>query len=91
MTRKRLSKHLRWAIYIEHGRKCSICDEPARYKEIEIEHLIPVALLKEQERYFDLLNKLGLPTSFDINGIPNLFPSHPKCNNRLEMVAYLHD
>jgi len=81
MTRKRLSKHLRWAIYIEHGRKCSICDEPAKYKEIEIEHLIPVALLKEQERYFDLLNKLGLPTSFDINGIPNLFPSHPKCNN----------
>jgi 5-methylcytosine-specific restriction endonuclease McrA len=78
----KLASNGRFAVWKCHGQKCWVCAEPLRLLATEIDHVLPQMLRSEPARLANLLETLGLPESFDIDGFENLLPICSPCNRR---------
>jgi len=78
--KKRFTAPERYAVWSVHERRCWICRIPLEYRDIEIDHVVPEKLLGVPQEMERVLNDLGLPPEFDINGPENWLPIHPQCN-----------
>jgi len=77
-------------IWIKYSRKCAYCGEDLKFKEMQIDHIIP-----KNNFISEIKNKIFVPkflthlTESDLNHYDNLNPSCRQCNfyksaNRLE-------
>jgi hypothetical protein len=72
----------RIAIWTAHSKRCAYCEEPLKYADLEIDHIIPRSLRNNPQKLQNLLVQLSLHASFDLNSLENLLPSHGGCNFR---------
>ncbi len=70
---------LRLCLYDAWGGRCYWCKEPARYSEIEIDHVIPKDLVGTE--LADALTDLGFPSDYHVHDPGNLAPIHGRCNS----------
>ncbi|MFA1739918.1 HNH endonuclease [Lysinibacillus fusiformis] len=69
---------VRAALFYEYEGKCFYSNEPLRYKEMHIDHIIPQGLTNE--KFKEIISTLGLPEDFNINSLYNLVPCNPNVN-----------
>lgn len=80
MPRKPLPTSRRAAIWRAHDQRCIYCTELVTFSDLDIDHIIPHALLEKREELDRLKEEYGLPETFDIDAFTNLVPSHRHCN-----------
>ena len=72
----------RYAIWIAHSKRCAYCQEPLKYADLEIDHIIPRSLRKNPQELQNLIAQLSLDANFDLDSLENLLPVHGDCNSR---------
>lgn len=81
-SRIKVASNVRFAVWKCHGHKCWVCAEPLRLLATVIDHVLPQSLKDEPARLASLLETLGLPKTFDLDGLENLLPICAPCNRR---------
>jgi hypothetical protein len=82
MSQQRFSDIHRRALWEAHRKRCLYCEEPLRFKELVIDHVIPETTAKDPERLADLRITYGLGADFDVAGHENLAPACHACNTK---------
>ncbi|MFT7037016.1 MAG: hypothetical protein ACJA2S_005558 [Cyclobacteriaceae bacterium] len=80
MTKYTFSNPQRFAIYVTHGEKCYLCNEPIDLKSMHVDHVIPESLLENKINLEKVLIDFGFPSTFDLNSYENWMPSCAPCN-----------
>lgn len=80
VARRALSRIERRAIWQAGGCVCAYCGDPLRYRDVEIDHIVPQSL--DFESFAQLRAQQGLPEDFDINGYGNLAAACSVCNRK---------
>lgn len=70
----------RYAVWLNHEKRCWLCKEPLRLVETTIDHVVPESLLAHEDRLTKVRDIYDLPASFAINGFENWLPCHAHCN-----------
>ena len=68
----------RVAIWRSDGEKCFYCRIPVQYSDLQVDHIVPEKIPSSE--FAEL--KSVLPSSFEINSIPNWVTCHQGCNVR---------
>jgi 5-methylcytosine-specific restriction endonuclease McrA len=82
MAKRQFSDEERYAVYTVHGEKCYMCGEPIDLLTMEVDHIIPEALLDEPATLGPILDGFGLPADFNLQSYANWLPACGPCNNR---------
>ena len=82
MSKRSFSAVERYAVFTVHGERCYMCSEPLDLQTMEVDHVIPEALLSEPVRLASVLENYGLPPDFDLQSWSNWLPACGPCNNR---------
>lgn len=80
MKKYRFSFAEKYAVWLNHERRCWLCGLPLRLVETTIDHVVPENLLKKSTVLAKIIEDYNLPQSFSINGFENWLPSHSYCN-----------
>jgi hypothetical protein len=72
----------RIAIWTAHSKRCSCCEKPLKYADLEIDHIIPDCLRKKPQELQNVFVKLSLNANFDLDSLDNLLPACGRCNRR---------
>jgi len=72
----------RIAIWTAHSKRCAYCQEPLKYPDLEIDHIIPRSLCNKPQELQNLFAQLSLHANFDLDSLDNLLPAHGDCNFR---------
>src|SRR4051812_14466396 len=72
----------RYAVWLNHERRCWLCLEPLRLIETTVDHVIAENLLEDNDKRMQVILQYGLPSSFNINGFENWLPCHNHCNQK---------
>ncbi|MGA3080027.1 MAG: HNH endonuclease signature motif containing protein [Terracidiphilus sp.] len=72
----------RIAIWTAHSKRCAYCEEPLKYADLEIDHIIPRSLRNKPQELQNLFAQLSLHANFNLDSIDNLLPAHGGCNIR---------
>jgi 5-methylcytosine-specific restriction endonuclease McrA len=87
MSKRKFTASERHAIFTVHGEKCYLNGCPLDLKTMEVDHVIPEALLNAPEKLDEVLRAFGLPPGFDLNCYANWMPACRPCNGKkLAMV-----
>lgn len=76
--RKQLSTELRAAIWEAHRRRCAYTGDPIAFSELEIDHIVPVAVTSGV--LYRLKAEGTISDDFDLNGVGNLLPTQRHAN-----------
>lgn len=87
MSTYSFSAEQRYAVYTVHGERCYLCRKPIDLASMEVDHVIPESLLGSKG-LADVLDQLGRPSDFDINGFENWLPSCRQCNNQKSNIVF---
>ena len=69
-----------WEVY---NKKCLYCDRPLeRTSDMQIDHLFPQELEKDETRFNEIKKEFGLPNDFDLESYENLVSSCGPCNRK---------
>ena len=83
MAKYQFSDIERMALWLAHKRRCAHCDDPImRFKDLEIDHVLPEILLSNPDELEKIKAEYGLGSEFEINSYYNWVPSCIKCNRR---------
>lgn len=82
MSKRQFSDSERYAVYTVHGEKCYMCGELVDLLSMEVDHIIPEALLEYPTRLEAVLALFGLPADFSLQSFANWRPACGRCNNR---------
>jgi hypothetical protein len=80
MARYAFKPEERWAVFSTHGSKCWLCYQPVNFHQMEVDHILPESLLKDQSALDAALTDFGLPSNFELNSFENWLPAHRHCN-----------
>lgn len=80
MSDYKFNANERYAVYAAHNEKCYLCKAPIDLQSMEVDHVIPESLLKDQTKLDEILRLYGLDDSFDLNCPKNWLPSCSPCN-----------
>ncbi|SRR6266436_4012676 len=89
MAEQKLNYFKRRAIWEAHGKRCAYCGEPLSFSQLEIDHILPEALLGAPERWRLIREEQSLPAGFSLLGYENLQPSCRRCNSRKRADPFL--
>jgi HNH endonuclease len=64
-----------------------IAGEPLAYREMEVDHILPIELERDQEARTARFTEVGISDDFDLNSLVNLVPACRKCNNSKRNLA----
>lgn len=78
--RKQLSRPERFGLWKASHGCCTWCSEQLLFKDVQIDHLIPLDAVASDEARKMIVNRYSLPADFDFSGLENLVPSCPRCN-----------
>ncbi len=78
----------RIAIWTAHSKRCAYCEEPLKYADLEIDHIIPRSLRKKPQELQNLLARLSVHADFDLESLGNLLPAHGSCNFRKKASVF---
>jgi 5-methylcytosine-specific restriction endonuclease McrA len=67
MKRKAINKETRVLVWEKYGRRCAYCGCGLEYKDMQVDHLVPIARSHQEP-------------DKDPNGLENLMPSCRSCN-----------
>ena len=81
MAKKNFSPAERYAVFTVHGEKCYLCTALLDLSSMQVDHVIPEALLDKPE-LAAVLAAYDLPATFDLQSYENWLPSCGPCNNR---------
>lgn len=70
MKRKAISKKMREAVYHKYGGRCAYCGKKIEYKDMQVDHLIPV----QRARF-------GKYTEEQLESFENYMPADRRCNH----------
>ncbi len=70
----------RYAIFLNHGMKCYMCGRPLDLTSMEVDHILPERLLKDDVQFGITRSIFGLEDSFDIDSYENWMPACGPCN-----------
>ncbi|WP_176809092.1 HNH endonuclease domain-containing protein [Dyella sp. 333MFSha] len=70
----------RQALWEAYNRLCYYCRRSIGFRELEVDHLVPERLGASAEVWASTRAELGLPDTFDIQGLINLVPACRQCN-----------
>ncbi|WP_158675255.1 HNH endonuclease [Thiohalobacter thiocyanaticus] len=76
----------RVSIWRANNQLCLYCGDPIKYRDLEIDHLIPDST--SEIELARLIGVLGLPKEFSLNGAINLVPSHHDCNRKKRATQF---
>ncbi len=79
-TRQKLKKIVRFAIWEQRNGFCVRCGEPIEYRDVEIDHIIAIALANKPDEFRQLLIRHELRLDFNVHALYNLHPMHRRCN-----------
>jgi len=82
MAQQKFNFFERRAIWEAHGKRCAYCGDPLSFAQLEIDHILPEALLDDDELCNRILGEQGLSAEFSLHGYENLQPSCRRCNAR---------
>lgn len=88
MSDYQFSNSERYAIYVAHHEKCYMCSAPLDLKTMEVDHIIPEHLLKNEAQLTAVLESLGLPNNFDLNSYSNWAPTCRTCNGTKRELVF---
>lgn len=76
-----LRQHVRrYAIWKAYGQRCFYCCENIRYREFEVDHIIPQTLAGVELQ--QILEASGLPQDWNIQNLENLVAACSMCNRK---------
>ena len=73
-----LNDYIKQALWAVYKKRCFYCGEPLAYKNIQIDHVIPVASFMGHEE--EIRQNYLLNLEFNFNSLDNFVPSCPSCN-----------
>jgi 5-methylcytosine-specific restriction endonuclease McrA len=73
-----LNDYIKQALWATYKKKCFYCNEPLAYKNIHIDHVIPIASFRGREE--EMRQNYLLNRDFNFNSLDNFVPSCPSCN-----------
>ena len=82
MGKYRFSNAERYAVWLNHGKRCWLCNEPLRLHETTIDHVVPESVLEDNAKLKTIIDCYDLPSEFCVNGFENWLPCHNHCNQR---------
>ena len=65
MTKYNFKKNEQYAVWLNHGKRCWLCDEPLRLGETTIDHIIPESLLNNDNKRQEIFEIYGLNKEFN--------------------------
>lgn len=71
---------MRFAMWDVHERQCCYCTQPIRYGDMQIDHIVPEAVINSRREWAKIRSSLGLPETFDGQGLENFLPACGPCN-----------
>jgi hypothetical protein len=78
--RKQLSRPERFGLWKAWDGCCAWCAEKVVFKDVQIDHLIPLDVVASDEARKEIVSRYSLPADFDFSGLENLVPSCSRCN-----------
>lgn len=78
----KFSTSQRYGIFEAHNRCCYWCQEPLDWLSVQIDHIVPQSLLKNQDKLSEVLTHYALPHNYAIDDFANWVPSHGRCNGK---------
>jgi hypothetical protein len=87
LSRYQFTDAERYAVYTVHGERCYLCTKPLDMASMEIDHVIPEALIGSPQLP-KILSSLGRPEDFKINGFENWLPSCRRCNGEKTKIVF---
>lgn len=72
----------RFAFWQRYKGICVHCEQPLKFADLHLDHIIPISLTKDPKAFANLLARYELQPDFDVNDYYNFFPCHPSCNRR---------
>ena len=82
MGKRQFSDEERYAVYTVHAEKCYLCGVPVDLLSMEVDHVIPEALLDDPPKLAEVLAGFGLSPGFDLQSFANWMPACGPCNSR---------
>jgi hypothetical protein len=79
-TRRTFSGPERFGLWKAWDGKCGWCAEPVIFRDIQIDHLIPIDAVRKAEDRQKIIAFYGLPAEFDFASFENCLPSCSRCN-----------
>jgi hypothetical protein len=73
-----VSHAARYAIWEAYGGRCIYCGDLVRYRDVELDHIVPRSVTADDLRA--LLVAAGLSSDWDVKGLQNTVPSCRSCN-----------
>ena len=70
-----MKRELREKVYMKYSGRCAYCGEPITYKQMQVDHLVPIF----RGWSYEQIEKCGIERGTD--DFSNLMPSCAKCNN----------
>jgi hypothetical protein len=80
MAQQRFTDIHRRAIWEAHGKRCIYCRQPLLFKELVIDHVIPLSVGGDEEQFARIRSSHALGADFAIEGDHNLAPACHPCN-----------
>jgi hypothetical protein len=88
MKKYSFSRAERYAIWLNHEKRCWLCREPLRLIETTIDHVLPEKLLEDAAEFRSVVEAYALPEEFNINGFENWLPCHNHCNQSKSSATF---
>jgi len=82
MAKYKFKQNERYAVWLNHEKRCWLCEEQLRLLDTNIDHILPESLLNNIEEKQKVFEELGLTDDFNINGFENWLPAHRHCNQK---------
>lgn len=80
MSRYKFRLVQRVALWEAHNKRCIYCDEPIRFGDLEIDHIIPESVLSSPRELDRIIQEYGLTSNFEVESYYNWVPCHRRCN-----------
>ncbi len=90
MRKYKFKQNERYAVWLNHDKRCWLCTEPLRLLETTIDHILPESLLNDLSEKARIFKIFGLKEEFNINGFENWLPAHSHCNQKKGTSAIEH-
>ena len=72
---KKSDKDVRSALWLAYDKKDVYSGDLLRYREMEVDHIVPQEIFKNEERKLEVLKLLGLDSDFEKDSLENYVPT----------------
>lgn len=78
---KKSDKDVRSALWLAYDKKDVYSGDLLRYREMEVDHIIPQEIFKNEKQKLEILNLLGLDSNFEKDSLENFVPTRRELNS----------